>query len=79
MSSGEWLVRETSGRLFKQASTCVEMVLKVRRCVPITLRRWCLADLTAASQRPPKYGVLWDTMPLYPLRQEIRLNGRLGG
>ena len=49
----------TRGQLFKQGSTCVATVdnsSKVKRWVPMTLRRWYLTDFTAASHNPPKCG-----------------------
>ena len=56
-----WLVVAHRGLELRQASICVRMVensSKSSLWSPITRRRWCLVDFTAASQKPPKCGAL---------------------
>ena len=50
---------DTSGRLFKQASTCVRIVVSssnVSFTSEITRLRWVFILLTAASHKPLKFG-----------------------
>ena len=61
MPSGLWLCCSISGLEFRQASTCavtVDSSSYVSFWSPTTFFKWCLAVLTAASHRPPKWGAL---------------------